>query len=124
VGESRTRFDSLIDDVGSVRRLRVRNRRALVRLSVDVPAVIEWSGHEHPGVVTDLAHGGLFVECDPKPDVATNVVVRVRVSGQLATFHGVVRWIGESGVGVQFAGLGEAEARAVSVLSSLPRPAR
>jgi hypothetical protein len=118
------RRDSVIEDLGSVRRLRVRNRRALVRLVVEVPALVSSSEGEVPGTITDLAHGGLYVECDPQPSVATSVIVSVRVNGQLARFPGVVRWIGERGIGVQFTGLGEAEAYAVGVLSSLPDPSR
>jgi hypothetical protein len=117
-------LDSVIDDVGSVRRLRVRNRRALSRLVLEVPAIIVWHGQMHSGFVTDLAYGGAFVECDEKPTVATSLRVSVSVKGELVELRGVVRWIGERGVGVQFGAMGEAEVYAIGVLLHLRRPTR
>jgi hypothetical protein len=107
-----------------VRRLRVRNRRALSRLVVDVPAIITWQGREQTGLVTDLAYGGAFIECDEKPSVATPVRVSVSVKDQPMELRGVVRWTGECGVGIEFRAMGDAEACGIGVLLSLPRPTR
>jgi hypothetical protein len=74
--------------------------------------------------VTDLAYGGLFVQCEAKPDVATFIRVSVRVNDLVVEFRGVVRWVGECGVGVQFGALSDAEAHSIEVLLGLPHPER
>lgn len=69
------------------------------------------------GTAADVSVGGIFVEAvDSATSIpfGANVVVHVRVSGEVLALPGVVRWTRSGGVGVQFGLLGVRETHAIT----------
>jgi type IV pilus assembly protein PilZ len=95
----------------------VRNRRALSRLAVEIQVRLVWDERAREGVITDLALGGLFAECDEQAQVATAVTLLVKHGACTLRIPAVVRWTSERGMGMQFGLLGAREAQVIADLS-------
>ncbi|MBI4512112.1 MAG: PilZ domain-containing protein [Deltaproteobacteria bacterium] len=78
-------------------------KRVQCRLDVEFQAGEEW----RPGTTRNLSLGGAFVEAPVKPLLGTQIHLRFRVPTQkeLVEIGGRVRWLDDSGFGVQFDGL-------------------
>jgi hypothetical protein len=72
------------------------------------------------GRAKDLSLGGMFIETDAPAPFSTEIVVHVLLPGQRGPFAipGVVRWAGQTGMGVQFKLLGARETHAITALAS------
>ena len=73
------------------------------------------------GMGKDISLGGIFIETEAPAPFAAEIVVRVQMktaNGNLAEFDlpGVVRWVRERGMGVQFGLLGVHETHAITEL--------
>lgn len=62
------------------------------------------------GIARDISIGGMFVETSTPAAFGADVVVHVRLpgSGDASAIPGVVRWVRDGGMGVQFGLLGAA----------------
>lgn len=101
-------------------------KRRHERASIDVPvlfAVKGAAGHGQ-GIGKDISIGGMFILTEGTAAFGAEVVVRVRLrtpSGGEQDFDlpGVVRWVRDGGMGVQFGLLGALETHAITELSKL-----
>jgi type IV pilus assembly protein PilZ len=101
----------------------VENRRHK-RTSVDI-SVEFWargSADKRPGRATDLSQGGVFVETDRPFGFSAEILVSIPVGtrGARAELAGVVRWMRNGGMGVQFGLLGARETNAIAELMKAP----
>src|SRR5689334_10645954 len=97
-------------------RPRVRNRRALARLPVELPAVLIWDGHPRHAVLTDLGPGGAFAESKERAPFAVPIIVVLEHPTGPLRLPGVVRWFGDTGIGIQFGLLGTRESQVIAEL--------
>jgi len=91
-------------------------RRRSVRSVVSVPVSVVAGRTEHPGQVTDLGIGGLFVEVDFVPNCGVRLGVLVKHEGKTVRLPAVVRWVDTCGFGAQFESLEPREARVILAL--------
>jgi hypothetical protein len=103
-------------------RPRVRNRRALARLPIELPAMLIWDGLPRHAVVTDLGIGGAFVESEERAQFATPVIVVLEHPTGPLRLPGVVRWFGDTGIGIQFGLLGVRENQIIAELVGSSAP--
>jgi uncharacterized protein (TIGR02266 family) len=78
-------------------------RRYDQRLAIEYTASEDWvSSH-----TKNLSLGGVFVECDSKMPYGTRLKLRFHVPTQKERIEvsGQIRWVDDSGFGVQFDGL-------------------
>jgi hypothetical protein len=102
----------------------VIEKREHARTSIDIPVtfLLKSGGPAYQGVGRDISLGGMFVETgDPavfKAEVVVHLQLRV-ASGAMVQFAlpGVVRWVRQDGMGIQFGLLGIHETRAITDLS-------
>lgn len=94
------------------------DKRRFQRVRFEEPVVIDveddWTTL---GTAGDVSVGGIFVEAvDSAMSIpfGANVVVHVRVSGEILALSGVVRWTRNGGIGVQFGLLGARETHAIT----------
>ena len=97
----------------------MREKRAHVRVSVDLDLVCELKGG---GVVAgtgkDISLGGMYVECKEILAFGTELTIVVRLPGSTeeSRLPAVVRWSKPGGVGVQFGLMGARETHAIAQL--------
>lgn len=94
----------------------MRNRRALVRLPVEIPAVLIWDGLPRHAVITDLGPGGACAESEERAPFAAPIIVVVEHPTGPLRLPGVVRWFGDTGIGIQFGLLGTRESQIIAEL--------
>lgn len=77
------------------------------------------SGVEGRGEARDLSLGGMFVETATPPPFGTRVLVSIEVPASTATLQvaAVVRWVDDTGIGLQFMNLGALETHQLIELS-------
>jgi hypothetical protein len=103
----------------------VTEKRRHPRAAIDLPVLFAIKGGstwEH-GVGKDISLGGIFVAAQVVAPFGAEIVVRVQLqtaSGTLGEFDlpGVVRWVRDGGMGVQFGLLGVHETRAITDLAA------
>jgi len=63
------------------------------------------------GHAKDVSVGGMFIETPSAAPFGSDVTVKMTLPGSKAalTLPGVVRWVGEGGMGIQFGNLGAKE---------------
>jgi type IV pilus assembly protein PilZ len=103
-------------------RPRVRNRRALARLPVELAAVLIWDGLPRHAVITDLGVGGAFAESQERAAFATPIIVVLEHPTGPLRLPGVVRWFGDTGIGIQFGLLGTRETQIIEELVGSAEP--
>ena len=83
------------------------NRRSSTRHEVSLDTTLRIGDQEHERTLTNLSLGGAFVEHDERLTIGTRVelVFRLPNREQPVSIGGQVRWVGDSGAGVQFDGL-------------------
>ncbi|MBX3202942.1 MAG: PilZ domain-containing protein [Labilithrix sp.] len=98
-------------------------KRRYARASIDLPVQFALKGGSDSarGIGKDISIGGMFIETDTPAPFAADVVVRVRLrtpsnDGQDFDLPGVVRWVRDGGMGVQFGLLGALETHAITEL--------
>ncbi|MBX3229587.1 MAG: PilZ domain-containing protein [Labilithrix sp.] len=99
-------------------------KRRHARASIDLPVLfaIKGANGHGQGIGKDISIGGMFIETDETATFGADVVVRVRLrtpTGGEQDFDlpGVVRWVKNGGMGVQFGLLGALETHAITELS-------
>lgn len=77
------------------------------------------AGVEERGAARDLSLGGMFIETAAPLPFGTRVVVSIPLPSSPATLQvaAVVRWVDDSGIGVQFMNLGALETHQLVELS-------
>lgn len=101
-------------------------KRRYNRASIDLPVSFTVKGDEHAehGIGKDISIGGIFIQTVAPATFGAEVVVHVTLeaaSGHAEAFAlpGVVRWIRDRGMGVQFGLLGVQETHAITELEKL-----
>ncbi len=84
------------------------------------PVVFSRKNHDEQvqGQATDISLGGMFIETAQPAPFGSEIVVRVRVTGQPSAFAlpAIVRWVRAGGMGVQFGLLGARETHTITEL--------
>lgn len=98
-------------------------KRRYTRASIDLPVSFTAKGSEAwaSGLGKDISIGGMFIETEHVSAFGADVVIRVKLktaSGAMGDFDlpGVVRWVRDGGMGVQFGLLGAHETHAITEL--------
>jgi hypothetical protein len=101
----------------------VIEKRRYARASIDLPVLFATKGSANyaNGIGKDISLGGIFIEAPAVVAFGAEIVVRVNLktaSGAYADFDlpGVVRWVRDGGMGVQFGLLGAHETHAITEL--------
>jgi hypothetical protein len=86
---------------------------------VPVEFVAKGTDRRFAGRATDISLGGMFITTDVPLAFSTDLVVHVRLPRQRSEFAipAVVRWVGATGMGVQFGLIGARETHAITELS-------
>jgi hypothetical protein len=100
--------------------------RRYQRAPIDVPVEFVARGRDNgkptdrkgSGRATDISVGGMFVQTAEPLPFSTEVVAHVTLPGQRAPFAlpAVVRWVGPTGMGLQFGLIGARETHAITEL--------
>lgn len=93
-------------------------RFSRVHLDISVEYSIEGRSERYTGRAQDISLGGMFIEVAHAPVFNANVVVHAQLPLEKAAFNlpGVVRWLGDGGMGIQFGLLGAKETYAITEL--------
>lgn len=98
----------------------VIEQRRYARTRIDSPLTFVVKGKEEAtaGVGKDIAIGGMFVETAAPAAFGADIVVHVQLPGQkeAIALPGVVRWVRDGGMGVQFGLLGAVETHIITEL--------
>lgn len=83
------------------------NRRSTTRYTVSLPATVTVESRAYELEIVNLSLGGAFVEHDERLPIGTRVELTFCIPNreQPIEIGAQVRWVAESGVGVQFDGL-------------------
>lgn len=97
-------------------------KRRYPRTSIDLPVLFTVKGEgEGRGTGKDISIGGMFVETDAVVSFGAEVAIRVRLrtpnGDQEFTLPGIIRWVRDGGMGVQFGLLGALETHAITELA-------
>ena len=98
-------------------------KRRHARASIDLPVLFAVKGTETQGqgIGKDISIGGMFIETEVTAKFGAEVIVRVHLhtpaGDQDFDLPGVVRWIRNGGMGVQFGLLGALETHAITELT-------
>lgn len=97
------------------------DQRRYARVPLDRPASFSVKGEAKPreGVAKDIAVGGMFVETSTPARFGADVIIHVELPGQdgPVSLPGVVRWVRDGGMGVQFGLLGAVETHTITEIS-------
>jgi type IV pilus assembly protein PilZ len=99
----------------------VIEKRRYARAPIDCPATFSAKGvtGNHHAVAKDVAVGGMFLETQTPASFGVEVIVHVTLpgsDGELA-LPGVVRWVRDGGMGVQFGLLGAVETHIITEIA-------
>ena len=101
-------------------------KRRYNRASIDLPVSFTVKGGDHAehGIGKDISIGGIFIQTVAPAAFGAEVIVHVTLdaaSGHAEAFAlpGVVRWIRDRGMGVQFGLLGVQETHAITELEKI-----
>lgn len=91
-------------------------RFSRVPLDISIEFSIEGRSERYTGRAQDISLGGMFVEIDHAPAFNANVVVYALLPHEKTEFKlpGVVRWVGDGGMGIQFGLLGARETYSIT----------
>jgi type IV pilus assembly protein PilZ len=104
-------------------------KRRHARASIDLPVLfaVKGAASHGQGIGKDISIGGMFIETEATATFGADVVVRVRLrtptGEQDFDLPGVVRWVRNGGMGVQFGLLGALETHAITELAKLTEQA-
>lgn len=94
-------------------------RRHSIRLPVNVPLTFTTSiGSSAPGVARDVSLGGMLIETPAPAAFGAEIVVSITFPGRVdpMTLPGIVRWVHDGAIGVQFGLLGARATHAITEL--------
>ncbi len=95
--------------------------RRYARAPLERPASFSVRGEPgaREGVAKDIALGGMFIETTTPARFGADVIVHVELPGQdgPVSLPGVVRWVRDGGMGVQFGLLGAIETHIITEIS-------
>jgi hypothetical protein len=101
------------------------SRRVQQRFDLQLPVTIEHQGQLHSGTTRNISLGGMFIDLPARIPLGDPVLVRFtipRLTDPVQT-QGHVRWVdGQSGLGIQFAGLRAREVWALQQLFQSAKP--
>lgn len=96
-------------------------QRRYARVPLDKPASFSIKGETgaREGIARDITVGGMFVETASPARFGANVIIHVELPGhdELMSLPGVVRWVRDGGMGVQFGLLGAVETHIITEIS-------
>ncbi len=96
----------------------VIEQRRYARAPIDCALTFFVKGKNEPrtGNGKDIAVGGMFIETAAPAPFGTDVIVHVRLPGasDVVVLPGVVRWVRQGGMGVQFGLLGAIETHLIT----------
>lgn len=96
-------------------------QRRFARAPIDISLTFAIKGQpeQRQGVAKDISLGGLFIETTTPANFGADVVVTVKLPGAADTFAlpGVVRWVRNGGMGVQFGLLGAAPTHVITEIN-------
>ena len=91
------------------------------RAPIDAPLSFALKGksEQRPGVGKDIAIGGMFIETTTPAAFGADIVVHVRLPGSndVVPLPGVVRWVRDGGMGIQFGLLGAVETHLITEIN-------
>lgn len=93
------------------------DRRRLTRVPVELDVTIEFAdGRRTATRATDIGLGGMFIESSESPSYGDTLTVHAVLAGAggPSRLPAVVRWVTESGFGVQFGLLTARETHAIA----------
>jgi type IV pilus assembly protein PilZ len=92
--------------------------RRFMRTPLDTPVTFSRKGAEDAAVgrAKDLSVGGMFIETTDPVAFGGEVVIHLRLprNKDELTLPGVVRWVRDGGMGIQFGNLGAKETHAIT----------
>ena len=93
-------------------------RFSRVPLDISIEFSIDGRSERYTGRAQDISVGGMFIEVDHVPAFNAAVVIYATLPPEKAAFKlpGVVRWVGDGGMGVQFGLLGARETHRITEL--------
>lgn len=96
-----------------------QRRHARAPIDCHVAFVAKGGTESRAGIGRDISLGGMFVETDAPAAFGTHVTVHVHLPGSDNPFAlpGIVRWVKETGMGVQFGLLGARETHVITEIS-------
>ena len=96
-------------------------QRRYARVPLNTPASFSTKGEAgtREGVAKDIAVGGMFIETATPARFGADVIVHVELPGPdgPVSLPGVVRWVRDGGMGVQFGLLGAVETHIITEIS-------
>ena len=99
----------------------VVEQRGHARAPLDSPVSFSLKGRagKTAGVARDISLGGMFIETAAPAPFGASVIVHVTLPGADDAFDlpGVVRWVRDGGMGVQFGLLGAVETHLITEIS-------
>lgn len=98
-------------------------QRRYARAPINSPATFTAKGSTESilGLAKDISVGGMFLETAAPAAFGAEVVVRVVLPGTTSevALPGVVRWIRDGGMGIQFGNLGAKETHVITEINRL-----
>lgn len=92
-------------------------QRSHARTPIDTPAFFsaKGSGERHTALAKDISLGGMFLETAQPAGFNAEIAVQITLPGADGpmTLPGVVRWVRDGGMGVQFGNLGAKETHVI-----------
>ena len=96
----------------------VVEQRRYARAPINSPATfwVKGTTEKTPALAKDISLGGMFVETTAPAAFGANVVIEVSLAGASAplALPGVVRWVRDGGMGIQFGLLGAVETHIIT----------
>lgn len=93
-----------------------QRRHARSPIEADVTFSVKGKAEKMTGRAKDISVGGMFVETTTPGGFGADVIVHVQLPGadQQMALPGVVRWVRDGGMGVQFGLLGAKETHVIT----------
>jgi len=96
----------------------VIEQRRYARAPIDSPATFSVKGkpEKQDGLAKDISVGGTFIETTTPAAFGVEIILHVTIPGSdaPAALPGVVRWVRDGGMGVQFGLLGAVETHLIT----------
>jgi hypothetical protein len=96
------------------------DQRRFSRVPFREPVVFVVKGGDDraQGETRDICLGGMFIETKTPPPFGTEVVAHVHIPGEAQAFQlpGIVRWVRDDGMGLQFGNIGARETYAITAI--------
>jgi len=93
-----------------------QRRHARAPINSPVAFTAKGGSERRSGLGKDISVGGMFIETTAPETFGTEVVIQVKLPGanDLVSLPGVVRWVRDGGMGVQFGLLGAKETHLIT----------